>query len=117
FDQPIGVVLHPESARHDEQRAAGRFGASGLRRGRGDLRLRCDRLARLCHGFGVKDNADRLIERIKKAGFPAAGRVSTRNERTLTQVVAGPFDSSGRQRAALDAIRAMGVPDAIATKG
>ncbi|MBY8975017.1 SPOR domain-containing protein [Rhodobacteraceae bacterium NNCM2] len=67
--------------------------------------------------FGVKENADRLVEKIKGAGYPATGRSFTSGSRTLTSVVAGPFATSEQQAAALKAIRALGVPDAIASKG
>ncbi len=67
--------------------------------------------------FGVKENADSLIQKIRNAGFPATGETFTSGSRTLTSVVAGPFDSPEQQAAALHVIRGLGVPDAIATKG
>lgn len=67
--------------------------------------------------FGVKENADRLVEKIQNAGFPATGETFSSGSRTLTSVVAGPFDSPEQQAAALHVIRGLGVPDAIATKG
>lgn len=67
--------------------------------------------------FGVKENAERLVEEIKSAGFPATAETFSSGTRTLTSVVAGPFDSPEQQAAALHVIRGLGVPDAVATKG
>lgn len=64
--------------------------------------------------FGVKDNAVRLVKRIEDAGFPSDGQ-SIGGGR-LTRVVAGPFADSDAQASALEKIRAMGLPDAIAIK-
>ncbi|MEM7671113.1 MAG: SPOR domain-containing protein, partial [Pseudomonadota bacterium] len=67
--------------------------------------------------FGVKENADRLVEKIRSAGFPATGRRFASGSRTLTSVVSGPFATPEDQAKALDTIRSLGVPDAIASKG
>lgn len=67
--------------------------------------------------FGVKENADRLVAKIREAGFPAAGRSFNSGSRTLTSVVAGPFETPASQAAALETIRNLGIPDAIPSRG
>lgn len=62
--------------------------------------------------FGVKENADRLIRKIKNAGFPALGKPLTSNGRQLTRVISGPYQSKAERDAALGAIRKMGPKDA-----
>lgn len=62
--------------------------------------------------FGVKENADRLIRKIKNAGFPALGKPLTSKGRELTRVISGPYESKAERDAALVAIRKMGPKDA-----
>lgn len=62
--------------------------------------------------FGVAENADRLISRLKAANLPAVGKPITLNGRAMTRVLAGPFASSEQRDAALRTIRGMGLKDA-----
>lgn len=62
--------------------------------------------------FGVQENATKLIQRIKKQDLPAEGRTLRSKGRTLTRVLAGPFQTVAERDAALRAIRRMGLKDA-----
>jgi len=62
--------------------------------------------------FGVPENVDRLIKKIKDAGLPALGRPLTVEGKTLTRVLSGPYDSTSARDAALAKIRKMGPSDA-----
>lgn len=62
--------------------------------------------------FGVKSNATKLIRRIEAKDLPALGREIKSGGKTLTKVLAGPFQTSGERDAALRTIRALGLKDA-----
>lgn len=62
--------------------------------------------------FGVKSNATNLIRRIEAKDLPAFGREIKSGGKTLTKVLAGPFQTSDERNAALRTIRAMGLKDA-----
>lgn len=62
--------------------------------------------------FGVKSNATKLIRRIEAKDLPAFGREIKSGGKTLTKVLAGPFQTSGERDAALRTIRALGLKDA-----
>lgn len=63
--------------------------------------------------FGVSENAAKLVEKLTAAGIPAAGKPVRSGERQLTRVVAGPFETRAERDAAQEAIRKMGLSDAI----
>lgn len=62
--------------------------------------------------FGVKSNATALIRRIEAKDLPALGREIKSGGKTLTKVLAGPFQSVDQRNAALRTIRSMGLKDA-----
>lgn len=62
--------------------------------------------------FGVKSNATNLIRRMEAKDLPAFGREIRSSGKTLTKVLAGPFQTSDERNAALRTIRAMGLKDA-----
>ncbi|MEM9060349.1 MAG: SPOR domain-containing protein [Pseudomonadota bacterium] len=62
--------------------------------------------------FGVQSNANKLLARIKAKDLPAVGKTFTSKGRTLTRVLAGPFQTVAERNAALRAIRQMGLKDA-----
>ncbi|MEM8792263.1 MAG: SPOR domain-containing protein [Pseudomonadota bacterium] len=66
--------------------------------------------------FSVRENADRLVTRIRAAGYPVIGRNFSSEGRELTTVTAGPFSSRQEQQKALKDIRAMGLTDAFASQ-
>ncbi|MEM9098098.1 MAG: SPOR domain-containing protein [Pseudomonadota bacterium] len=66
--------------------------------------------------FSVRENADRLVTRIRAAGYPAQGRNFSSQGRELTTVTAGPFKTRRDQERALKDIRAMGLTDAFASQ-
>ena len=62
--------------------------------------------------FGVKSNATNLIRRMEAKDLPAFGREIKSGGKSLTKVLAGPFQTSDERKAALRTIRAMGLKDA-----
>ena len=63
--------------------------------------------------FGVANNATKLVARFKSAGIPAQGKSFKSNGKTLTRVVAGPFQSVSDRDKAQREIRQMGLTDAV----
>ena len=66
--------------------------------------------------FAVSGNAARLIDRLRAAGLPAAGKPFAFRGRPATRVVAGPFRSAAARDAALAEIRRIGPDDALPVK-
>ncbi len=63
--------------------------------------------------FGVASNATKLVNRLKAKGIPAQGRKIRSGGRTLTKVLAGPFQTTAERSAAQRTIRQMGMKDAV----
>lgn len=63
--------------------------------------------------FGVASNADKLVKRLKRKGYPAKGVKVKSGGRTLTRVLAGPFQSTAERNRAQREIRKMGMKDAV----
>lgn len=62
--------------------------------------------------FAVRENAERLVERIEAAGLPALGKPVRLTTGTATRVLAGPFDTVAERDAARRRIQSMGLGDA-----
>ena len=63
--------------------------------------------------FGVPENATGLVARLKRQGIPAKSQSFTSSGKTFARVVAGPFANAGERRAALRALRKLGITDAV----
>ncbi|MBK0398742.1 SPOR domain-containing protein [Limibaculum sp. M0105] len=64
--------------------------------------------------FGVPSNATRMLARLQEAGFVARSVPVTMGGRSLTSVIAGPFDNAGEFARAMDLIQSYGITDAYA---
>ncbi|MEM7056539.1 MAG: SPOR domain-containing protein [Pseudomonadota bacterium] len=63
--------------------------------------------------FGVRSNATNLIARLKSKGIPAKSNKVNSGGKTLTRVVAGPFQNTNERNRARRELRKLGVRDAV----
>lgn len=67
--------------------------------------------------FGLPENAERLVEKLKSKGIPAIPRPTTAGGKEFSRVLVGPFkDRSDRDRV-LEMVRELGLTDAMPVKG